>query len=108
MAIGHCRQYVVRLRQAGADAALAEYPEAHHGFDSPLIPRLLPVRDAQTTRECRLSEGQEGAVLNAQGAPYALERDACVSTGAHVGHHPEAAAAVRAAVRDFFRGALLR
>jgi dienelactone hydrolase len=108
VAIGPCREYVARLRQAGADAALAEYPEAHHGFDNPLSPRLLPVRDAQTTRDCRLSEGQEGAILNAQGAPHALERDACVGKGAHVGHHPEAAAAVRAAVRDFFRDALLR
>ncbi len=108
VAIGPCREYVARLRQAGADAALTEYPDAHHGFDSPLIPRLLPVRDAQTTRGCQLREGENGAILNAQGAPFALERDACVATGAHVGHNPEAAAAVRAAVRDFFRGALLR
>jgi len=106
--IGPCREYVARLREAGADAALTDYPDAHHGFDNPLSPRLLPVRAAQTTRDCRLSEGQEGAILNAQGAPYALERDACVAIGAHVGHHPEAAVAVRAAVRDFFRGALLR
>jgi len=26
--------------------ALTEYPDAHHGFDNPLSPRLLPVRDA--------------------------------------------------------------
>ena len=108
VAIGPCRDYVARLHQAGADAALTEYPDAQHGFDSPLSPRLLPIRDAQTTRDCRLSEGENGAILNAQGAPFALERDACVATGAHVGHNPEAAAAVRAAVRDFLRGALLR
>ncbi len=108
VAIGPCRDYVARLRQAGADAALTEYPDAHHAFDSPLSPRLLPVRDAQTTRDCRLSEGVNGAIINAQGAPFALERDACVATGAHVGHNPEAAVAVRAAVRDFFRGALFR
>jgi hypothetical protein len=66
------------------------------------------VRDAQTTRGCRLREGDGGAVLNARDEPYSLERDACVAVGAHVGHHPEAAAAVRAAVRGFFREALLR
>src|SRR3712207_2617239 len=108
VAIGPCREYVARLREAGVDAALTEYPDAHHGFDNPLSPRLLPVRNAQTTRGCRLGEGEGGAILNAQSAPYALESDPCVATGAHVGHNPEAAAAVRAAVRDFFRDALLQ
>ena len=108
VAIGPCRDFVERLRRAGADAALTEYPDAHHGFDSPLIARLVPVRDAQTTRDCRLREGDGGAILNARGEPFALERDACVAVGAHVGHHPEAAAAVRAAVRNFFRETLLR
>jgi hypothetical protein len=66
------------------------------------------VRDAQTTRDCRLSEGETARSSTPRARPFALERDACVATGAHVGHNPEAAAAVRAAVRDFFRGALLR
>ena len=104
-----CRDYVARLKEAGADVALTEYAGAHHGFDSPLIAPLVPVPNAQTTRNCRLAEDAAGAVRNAStGEVYALERDPCVEKGAHVGHHAEAAAAVRGAVKGFLAAALLR
>jgi dienelactone hydrolase len=108
VAIEPCRDYASRLRAAGADAGLTEYPDAQHGFDNPLSPRLVPVPTAQTTRGCRLSEGPGGSVLNASGAPYVLESDPCVGRGAHVGHNPEATVAVRAAVSEFLRTTLLR
>ena len=108
VAIGPCRDYAARLRQAGADVALAEYPDAQHGFDNPLSPRLLAVANAQTTRDCRLAEGPDGAILNAATrAPYASETDPCVRRGAHVGYNAEATAAVRAAVKDFLSASLL-
>jgi dienelactone hydrolase len=106
--IGPCRDYTARLRAAGADVTLTEYPDAQHGFDNPLSPRLVAVPGAQTTRNCRLSEGPEGSVLNAAGAPYVLERDPCVERTAHVGHNPDATRAVRAAVGEFLRATLLR
>lgn len=37
-----------------------------------------------------------------------MARDPCVEKGAHVGHHAEAAAAVRGAVRKFLAATLLR
>lgn len=104
-----CRGYVARLREAGADVALTEYAGAHHGFDSPLIAPLVPVPNAQTTRNCRLAEDAAGGIRNAStNEVYALERDPCVERGAHVGHHAEAAAAVRTAVREFLAATLLR
>jgi dienelactone hydrolase len=104
-----CREYVARLKEAGADVALAEYPGAHHGFDSPLIAPLVPVPNAQTTRNCRLAEDATGAVRNARsGEVHSVASDPCVEKGAHVGHHAEAAVAVRSAVREFLAATLLR
>ncbi|WP_426958194.1 dienelactone hydrolase family protein [Muricoccus radiodurans] len=109
VAIGPCREYVERLRAAGADATLAEYPNGQHSFDNPLAPRLVPVPAAQTTRNCRMEEGEGGAV-NVAGTNevFAQRTSACVATGAHTGHDPEGEAAVKAAVKDFLRQTLLR
>ncbi|MDB5372521.1 MAG: hypothetical protein JWP04_1163 [Belnapia sp.] len=108
VAIGPCRDYVARLVQAGADATLVEYPEAHHSFDNPFGPPLLNIPAAQTTRACRLAEGPDGATLNAEtGAPFAVAADACVGRGAHTGHNAAAATAVRAAVREFVTAKLV-
>ncbi len=102
VAIGPCREYTARLRAAGADVTLVEYADAHHSFDNPYGPALLAIPGAQTTRNCRLAEGPDGATLNAAtSAAYDLMTDACVARGAHVGHNAAAATAVRAAVRAF-------
>ena len=34
--VGPCREYVARLKKAGADVSLTEYPGAFHQFDNPL------------------------------------------------------------------------
>ena len=102
VAIGPCREYAARLRQAGADVTLVEYPEAHHSFDNPFGPPLLAIPAAQTTRGCRPTEGPNGATLNAATrAPFTVDADTCVARGAHVGFNAAAADAVRAAVREF-------
>ena len=108
VAVEPCRDYVARLRETGADAALTEYAGAHHSFDNPLIAPLVPVPNAQTTAKCRLAEAAPGDIRNAStGVAFSLG-DACVGKGAHVGHHAEAAAAVRSAAREFLAGTLLR
>lgn len=104
-----CRDYVARLRAAGADAALTEYPGAQHGFDNPLHPPLVSLPDAQTTRNCRMVEGPGGVIRDAQtGQAYSLRSAPCVETGAHVGYDARAAAAVRAAVAELLASALQR
>ena len=109
VAIGPCRDYAARLKAAGADVALTEYPDAQHSFDSPVIPPLVDIPNAQSTRNCRLKEGPDGAILNAEtGAPFVLKTDPCVAIGAHVGHNAEATALARIAVREFLERTLLR
>ncbi|GJD48223.1 hypothetical protein OPKNFCMD_0939 [Methylobacterium crusticola] len=108
VAIAPCRDYAARLREAGADVALTEYPNAPHGYDNPLSPRSLAVPAAQSTRNCRLVEGLRGAIEVAGTQAAYTMADPCVATGAHVGHDPEATAATRDAVLAFFRETLLR
>jgi dienelactone hydrolase len=108
VSIAPCRDYAARLKSAGADVELTEYPEGQHAFDNPLIPALVDVPNAQSTRNCRLKEGPNGTVLNAQGAPFVLKTDPCLALGAHVGHNPEATALARIAVREFLQRTLLQ
>ena len=40
-----CRPYVERLRKAGKDVTLTEFPDAHHAFDNPVLkegPQVAP------------------------------------------------------------------
>ena len=104
-----CRDYAARLKAAGADVALTEYPDSQHGFDSPTSPPLVAVPKAQSTRNCRLKEGPDGVVLNAAtGQPYSLRTDPCVAVGAHVGHNAEATEAAHTAVLRFVQQTLGR
>jgi dienelactone hydrolase len=99
-----CRGYVERLKGAGRDVVLTEYPNAQHGFDNPLG-TLTPTvaKNAQTVRNCRIREDANGRLLNAgTGQPFTY-KDACVERDPHVGHDPAATQAVRTAVKDFYR-----
>lgn len=104
-----CRDYVSRLHQAGADAALTEYPDAQHGFDNSLYPPLVWLPSAQTTRNCRLVEEPGGVTHDAQtGQAYSLRTAPRVEIGAHIGYDARSAMAVRNAAADFLAAALLR
>lgn len=107
--LASCRDYAARLKEAGADVQLTEYPGAPHGFDNPLYPPLLNIPRAQTNRNCRLAEGPGGSIMDAAtGEAYLIGTTSCVVLGAHVGHDPEAATAVRQAVRVFLTRTLLQ
>ena len=55
--VGPCRPYFERLRAAGRDAQLIEYPDAHHSYDNPLGAKTPTVaRGSQSTRACTLKE----------------------------------------------------
>lgn len=98
-----CRTYVARLKSAGANVMLTEYEGAHHVFDVPGRPGAEPaqIAQAQTTRDCQLTEGDRGMIHNAKsGAPFTLA-DPCVERGPHAGYNEAAAVAVVKAVKAF-------
>jgi len=98
-----CRDYVARLKQAGADATLTEYPDAFHAYDTTALARPIELPHAQTTRNCFLKEGDSGQIINAKtGAAFSLQ-DACVEHGPHVGYNAAATEATVKAVREFLR-----
>ena len=102
VAIGPCRAYSDRLKKAGADVALAEYPDAHHAYDVFTLPASQKNESSQTTRNCILQEGDKGQIMNARnGQPYRLVGDPCVERGPHVGYNASAHQATVSAVKEF-------
>ncbi|MFC4167662.1 dienelactone hydrolase family protein [Teichococcus aestuarii] len=103
-----CAAQVARMREGGADIALATYPGAHHGFDSPLSDAPGVATHSQTLRACVIEEREPGRLVNAAtGAPFAYSDD-CVQRNPHGGGQPEARAAVRQAVLEEVRAALAK
>lgn len=106
--VATCKAYVERLKKAGADVALTEYPNAPHGFDNPLgaNPPVATKAD-QSVRDCRIREDDKATLINdATGKPFSYT-DECVRIGPIVGADPEATQAVTVAVADFMKTVLL-
>jgi dienelactone hydrolase len=100
--VAACRSYVTRLRRAGADVQLVEYPGASHAFDNPLTPPAISPK-AQTTRHCEIAETSPGQLTDGQtGAPFSYQ-DPCVELGTHYGYDASATGASLAAVKAFLR-----
>jgi len=104
--VAACKRYVERLRAAGRDVALTEYPNAPHGFDNPLgTPAPFMVKGAQTVRNCRIAEEPKGLLINAVSKQPFSYKDACVESDPHVNHDAEATRAARVAVKEVLRAA---
>jgi len=101
VAIEPCRAYVKRLKEAGADVTLTEYPDAHHAYDNFVNASVIAFPNAQTTRNCLVVEGEKGVMLNSRTSqPYNLG-DSCVERGPHVGYNEAAHKATVEAVKQF-------
>jgi len=101
--IGPARAHVARLREAGHDAEIIEYDDAHHGFDNPLSPAAALVRGSQSVRGCRIEEREPGLLVNAAtGLPFSYA-DPCVATEVHVGGNAVPGAALRRDVLAWLR-----
>jgi dienelactone hydrolase len=101
VAIEPCRQYVQRLKQAGADVTLTEYPDAYHAYDMFTIKVPIKTPMAQTTRNCSLEEGPNGQTLNSKTKQRFDLNDACVEKGPMVGYNAAAHEATVKAVKEF-------
>ena len=101
--VASCRRFVERLKAAGRDVVLTEYPDAHHGFDTPLGDGPVVSKGAQTVRDCSIVEKADGVLVNAAtGQPFSYH-DACVQLDPHVGRKAAAATAAQTAVAEFIR-----
>jgi dienelactone hydrolase len=100
-----CKAFVERLKAAGRDVVLTEYPDSAHGFDSGLlgVNTVTVSANAQTARNCHLKEGDGGVLMNADTqAPFSY-KDACIELNPHVGGNPTTANEARKAVVDFLQ-----
>ena len=105
--IAACKAYVARLRAAGADVELTEYPNASHAFDNPLgaQPAMLQPK-FQSVRNCRIREEANGLLTNADTKRPFAYTDACVVHGVHTGHDPTATRQAKQAVKEFLKEVL--
>jgi dienelactone hydrolase len=102
--VASCKAYVQRLREAKHDVALTEYPDAQHGFDTPLnVGTVAVATNAQTVRACSIREADGGVLTNAKSGQPFTYKDDCVQLNPHVGGNAEATQAARIAVTDFVR-----
>jgi dienelactone hydrolase len=104
--ISTCKGYVERLKAAGHDVELTEYPNASHAFDNPLAPQPATVFPTfESVRNCRIKEEPGGVLVNLETKQPFNYKDACVVHGVHVGHDPIATEASTMAVKAFLRAA---
>jgi dienelactone hydrolase len=104
--VGPCRTYVGRLRTAGKDVQLTEYPEAHHVFDWSALKSPVRLAQAQTARHCRTEETANGVVVNSETKQPFTNKDPCVERGATIAYNSQAHAEAQKAVRDVARTVL--
>ena len=103
--VASCKAYLARLTATKRDVTITEYPDSPHGFDSGLLGLNTTVvsTNAQTARNCRLSEGEGGVLMNGDTkAPFSY-KDACIELNPHVGGNPATAMEARKAVSDFLQ-----
>jgi hypothetical protein len=82
-----CREYVSRLKQAGANAMLTEYPGATHQYDYSNLKEPVKLPAARVRRNCSLVEGERGQLIDAgTGKPFdpsvsCTEKGGCIQRG---------------------------
>jgi dienelactone hydrolase len=105
--IASCKAYVERLRAAGHDVQLTEYPNAQHVFDMPTLPQTpVAVKDGQTVRHCVIREEPLGLLINAATKEAFTYSDPCVERDPHVAYDPAALEASKQSVKTLLRAAV--
>jgi len=102
--VAPCRDYVARLKKAGADVTLTEFPGAYHAYESHGVPPPEVLPAMQNARNCSWRENDNGQMVNAKtGAAYSY-KDPCVEYGVgHFGYNQAATEATVTAVRGFLK-----
>jgi len=99
-----CKAYVERLKAAGRDVQVTEYPTASHAFDNPLGPvPAAVVAGGQTVRHCAIREEPVGLLIDASTREPFTYKDPCVELGPHVGYDDAATEAAKASVKEIIK-----
>ena len=101
VSIEPCRALTARLKQAGADIALTEYPDSYHAYDNAAIAAPINFPRAQTSRNCTLAESDGGNIVNTKTGQVFSYEDPCLERGAQVAYNAAAHKATVAAVKEF-------
>jgi dienelactone hydrolase len=103
--VASCKAYAARLQEAKRDVLLTEYPDSQHAFDLGLlgVSSMVVSANAQTARNCHISEGDGGVLMNADTQAPFTYKDACIELNPHFGGNPATAEAARKAVSDFLQ-----
>jgi hypothetical protein len=102
--VAPCRDYIQRLRAAGADVQLTEFLGAHHACDNPLGAETpTGAKGSQSVRAWKLKEEPLGTIVNAKTGQHFTYKDPCVQTDPHLGHDAAATRATHAAVKELLR-----
>ena len=96
--------YAERLRAAGGDVEVTEYPNASHSFDNPLGARPAKVQPAfESVRDCKIQEVADGVLLNTETKRPFTYTDACVVHGPHTGYDPVATQEAKQSVKELLK-----
>jgi dienelactone hydrolase len=96
---------VERLKAAGRDVQVTEYPNAPHAFDIPLLPPIAVVTGGQTVRHCVIREEPVGLLIDASTKQPFTYKGPCVELNPHVGFDPAATEAAKMSVKEFLKKA---
>jgi dienelactone hydrolase len=104
--IALCKAYVERLKAAGKDVQLTEYPNAPHAFDNPLGPvPAAVITGSQSVRHCVIREEPTGLLIDASTREPFTYKDPCVELNPHVGHDAAATKAAKVSIKEFLAAA---
>jgi dienelactone hydrolase len=104
--IALCKTYMERLKAAGRDVQVTEYPTASHAFDNPLGPvPAAVVAGGQSVRHCAIREEPVGLLIDASTRQPFTYKDPCVEIGPHVGYDAAATEAAKASVKEILKTA---
>jgi dienelactone hydrolase len=96
-----CRKYVARLRAAGRNVELTEFPGAHHVFDNPLYLPFVNPPNPKVAGFCEREERTTGEIVSvATGKPFTWN-DPCVRHTATVGYDAAATAEATKILKSF-------
>jgi dienelactone hydrolase len=88
--IGPCHAYVDRVRAAGNDIALFEYPRAYHGFDNPQAQERVWLPNVLNPSRCHWVEETPGKLVHRVTRQPLSRDDPCILLGATVGYNAQA------------------